>query len=177
MKKLIIPLFIAISVSGIIYYSFAEKENLQSMEMQELRADVYPLSDGLARGYVTFTQKKEGVLVEAEFSGLSEGKHGFHIHEFGNCSATDGTSAGGHYNPFGNRHSSRDSEDRHMGDMGNLIGDKDGVASLSYLDTTIELSKITGRGIVIHAGEDDLNSQPSGAAGPRIACGVIGISK
>ncbi len=133
-----------------------------------------------AFGIVTFTGVENGVRVVAEFSGLTPGKHGFHIHEFGDCSAPDGTSAGGHYNPTGMPHSMPSSGKRHVGDMGNIEAGKDGTAYLDYVDTTISLNgeySIIGRGVILHEKEDDLTTQPTGAAGARIACGVIGVAQ
>ena len=141
-------------------------------------AVVHPKNDSEVNGIVTLTATDNGVKVEAEITGLSDGKHGFHIHQYGDCSAPDGTSAGGHYNPANNDHSGPDAELRHMGDMGNLQGEgTETISTISYLDSHIELDDVIGRGIIIHAGEDDLTSQPTGAAGARIGCGVIGIAK
>ncbi len=130
-------------------------------------------------GTVTFESVDEGVQVKGEFEGLSQGKHGFHIHEYGDCSADDGTSAGGHYNPDETEHGSPTDDNRHMGDMGNLTVNDDGTATIDYVDPKISLNgadNIIGRGVIVHGGEDDLESQPSGAAGPRVACGVIGLA-
>ncbi len=142
-------------------------------------AVVHPTEDGDATGHLTFTKEDDGVRVQGEFEGLEEGKHGFHIHQYGDCRADDGTSAGGHYNPADNPHAGPDAESRHVGDMGNLEADADGNATIDYVDSTIELNgadSIMGRGIVIHAGEDDLESQPTGDAGGRMGCGVIGVA-
>lgn len=139
---------------------------------------VYPIGESNVNGVVHFKKADGGVSVMAEFSGLEEGKYGFHIHQFGNCTGSDGKTAGGHFDPFMiEKHNAPDTKNRHMGDMGNISVDEDGTAVLSYVDPTILLNEIIGRGIVVHAGEDDLTSQPSGAAGPRIACGVIGVAE
>lgn len=155
-----------------------EKEvETTNFDHDELVATVMPVGDSSVAGSVTFTESDNGVLVKGEFSGLKSGKHGFHIHEFGDCRAADGTSAGGHFNPAGNDHGAPTDEIRHMGDMGNIEANEKGVAAVNYVDGTISLEEILGRGIIIHAGEDDLTSQPTGAAGGRIACGVIGIAQ
>jgi len=138
-------------------------------------AILHPKNDSEVTGTIYFEKAEQGVRVMAEINGLTGSMHGFHIHQFGDCSANDGTSAGGHFNPRENEHSSPDAKNRHMGDMGNITANDDGVASLDYIDSTIILEEIIGRGIIVHGGEDDLESQPSGAAGPRISCGVIGI--
>jgi Cu-Zn family superoxide dismutase len=67
--------------------------------------------------------------------------------------------------------------ERHMGDLGNIEANENGMATLDYVDETVTIGQILGRGIIIHAGEDDLTSQPTGAAGSRVACGVIGIAQ
>lgn len=130
-------------------------------------------------GTVTFEKVDDGVNVNADLSGLEEGKHGFHIHQYGDCSAEDQTSAGGHYNPYNMDHGAPTDSVRHMGDMGNLPVGSEGNGTLDYVDNIIELNganSIIGRAVIVHGGADDLSSQPSGAAGARIACGVIGIA-
>lgn len=131
-------------------------------------------------GEVTFTQTSDGVLIEAHVMGLSPGKHGFHIHVLGDISAADGTSTGGHFNPEGVDHAGPESAKRHVGDLGNLEANSGGHAMYSRVDKVVQLSgenSIIGRGITIHAGEDDLTSQPTGAAGARLAVAVIGVAK
>jgi len=131
-------------------------------------------------GIVTFTKTSTGVLVEADVRSLTPGKHGFHIHEFGDCSAPDGTSAGGHFNPGHMKHGGPNDAVRHEGDLGNLDADETGRARLSFLDPTLSLSgshTIIGYSVIVHAQEDDLVSQPTGNAGARVACGVIGVAK
>lgn len=138
---------------------------------------IHPVGDNSVSGIVNFERTDEGTEVVAQITGLSKGNHGFHIHQYGDCTAPDGTSAGGHFNPEEMQHSSPTAEMRHVGDMGNLMSDGETqTATLNYIDDNISLEEIIGRGIIIHAGEDDFTSQPSGAAGSRIACGVIGVS-
>lgn len=140
---------------------------------------VHPLGDSKVTGKVTFTKQAGGVEIVAELTGLTPGKHGFHVHEFGDCSMMDGTCAGGHFNPDGKPHGGPDSLQRHVGDFGNITADSSGKASYKRLDKLITLSgphSIIGRSIIVHAGEDDLTSQPSGDAGARAGCGVIGIA-
>ena len=126
------------------------------------------------QGTVTFIQTPEGVRVQANLTGLTAGtEHGFHVHQYGDCSASDGTSAGGHFNPHGADHAGPDAASRHVGDLGNSE------ATYDRVDTQLAFegeSSIIGRAVIVHGGIDDLSSQPSGAAGPRIACGVIGIA-
>jgi len=137
-----------------------------------------------ASGVVRFTREGDAVRVSVHLEGLAPGEHGFHIHEFGDCSAPDATSAGGHFNPFGAPHAARDAAERHVGDLGNVTADDAGKVDTEFVDTRIALpghipdkaASILGRGVIVHAGRDDLETQPSGAAGPRVACGVVGIA-
>lgn len=127
------------------------------------------------KGYVTFEKEDDGVMIKGKVVGLTPGKHGFHIHMFGDLRASDGTSAGGHFNPEGTEHGSPEGDDHHMGDLGNIVADQSGVANIEMKSKKMVLHYILGRSIVVHAGEDDFTSQPSGDAGPRVAVGVIGF--
>jgi Cu-Zn family superoxide dismutase len=136
-------------------------------------------------GTVRFSQVAGGVRVTAEIEGLKpNAKHAFHIHEWGDVTCMDGKCAGGHYNPAGAPHGGPDSEQHHAGDLGNLETDAKGVARLDrvFNGLTIagERDPILGRSVIIHAGEDDFTTQPTGIVGEgaaRIARGVIGIAK
>lgn len=139
-----------------------------------------PTKGSNVHGVVIFEVVGNGVRVVANIAGLAPGKHGFHIHEFGDCSSDSGAAAGGHFNPAGMRHGAPSSDTRHAGDMGNIEADKDGNAHLDYVDPVLSLSgenSIIGHGVIVHAREDDLTTQPTGAAGARVACGSIGIAK
>ncbi len=153
------------------------KSEQQDPAHTELVATVMQVGNSEVTGSVTFSEAENGVQIQGSFSGLEPGNHGFHIHEYGDCTADDGTTAGGHFNPTGNNHGSPSDTDRHMGDLGNIEANEDGEASVNYVDQTVTLDQILGRGIIIHAGEDDLKSQPTGAAGGRVACGVIGVAQ
>lgn len=139
-----------------------------------------PAEGSEVRGVVTFTKTEAGIAIVADLAGLEPGLHGFHIHEFGDCSAPDGTSAGGHFNPAGAEHAAPTESHRHVGDLGNIEADETGQAHYESSDTHLALAgshSIVGRGVIVHAGEDDLTSQPTGAAGGRVACGVVGIAR
>jgi len=141
---------------------------------------LHPTEGNSVRGTVTFTEVADGIRIVADVEGLDPGKHGFHIHEFGDCSAPDAASAGGHFNPDGMPHGAPDDMERHVGDLGNLVADEKGKAHYERNDSFISFGgdhSIIGLAVVIHSGEDDFTSQPSGAAGPRVACGVIGIAQ
>ncbi len=139
-----------------------------------------PTANQTARGEVTFTAESGGVHVVGTFSGLVYGEHGFHVHEKGDCSAPDGTSAGGHFNPATKPHGARDAAARHAGDLGNLKADPYGLARVDFVDSTLSLSgadSIVGRAVIIHEKADDFTTQPTGNAGARQACGVIEAAK
>lgn len=141
-------------------------------------AELAPTQGNSVKGTVEFTQKGDLVVVEAKISGLSpNSSHGFHIHETGDCSAPDASSAGGHFNPTASPHGGPAGEVRHGGDLGNLKADANGTArsSVKVGGVTIDggPDRIIGRAVVIHAGADDLTSQPAGNSGGRVACGVI----
>ena len=144
-------------------------------------AVLHPTAGNKVAGTVTFTEEADGVRVQANLTGLTPGPHGFHVHEFGDCSAADLVSAGAHFNPTNKPHAGPDTEERHVGDMGNIEADASGAAKLDYVDHDISLTNdqrsVIGRSVLVHAKADDLKSQPAGDSGARIACGVIGITK
>ena len=144
-------------------------------------AVLHPTAGSKVSGTVTFTEVADGVQVQAEITGLTPGNHGFHVHEFGDCSAPDVSSAGAHFNPTSKPHAGPDALERHVGDMGNVEADASGTAKLDYVDHQISLTNdqesVIGRSVVVHAKADDLKSQPAGDSGTRIACGVIGRAK
>lgn len=135
-----------------------------------------PMKDSKVGGTITMTQEKGYVLVAGEVTGLAPGKHGFHIHMFGDLRSTDGMSAGGHYNPKNHPHGGPDSAQRHEGDLGNIEANEEGVATVNVKAVGLDMKNVLGRSIVVHAKPDDLKSQPAGDAGPRIAVGVIGLA-
>lgn len=150
----------------------------ETMAIGFVEARLEPLGGSGVTGLVTFNPRPEGVRVEADISGLTPGKHGFHIHEVGDCSSPDGKSAGGHFNPAGVDHAGPNAPTAHAGDLGNLTADDEGHAKLTRVSSRITLgdgapTDIMGRAVIVHADPDDLKSQPTGAAGGRVACGVI----
>jgi len=174
---------ILLSLSFISCTQKKEKEETKIKETSAMTKAVCvlnPTEGNEVSGIVTFTKTDGGIKIVANFEGLTPGNHGFHIHEFGDCSRLDGKSAGGHFNPDGKKHGAPNSEERHVGDLGNLLANEDGKAYYEMIDSYISFSgphSIIGRAIIVHAGEDDLTSQPTGAAGARVACGVIGLAK
>lgn len=140
-------------------------------------ATLEPRSGSKVSGTVSFQAVGQKVRVEASIAGLTPGEHGFHVHEVGDCSAADATSAKGHFNPAAKSHGHHGSAERHAGDMPNLVADSTGKAMLSAELDTLSLTEgaagILNRSVVIHADPDDYKSQPAGNSGKRVACGVI----
>lgn len=128
-------------------------------------------------GTVELEQLQDGVRIRADLRGLPPGPHGFHIHEQGTCTPPDFESAGGHFAPEGEPHGAPGAAQRHAGDLGNIVADAEGNATLDVTTDQLTLAdgahSAVGRAVVVHAKADDFQSQPSGDAGGRIACGVI----
>ena len=139
-------------------------------------------ADGTSVGTVRFfSAAGGGVRVEADVRGVdATGMHGFHIHENGECTPPDFTSAGGHFNPEGVEHACPPTTPRHAGDMGNVELDEGGNATFELTADNISLesgpNSVIGKAVLLHGHEDDCQSQPTGDAGPRLACGVIELS-
>lgn len=130
-------------------------------------------------GSIKVSEIAGGLRLVGEVRGLKPGgEHGFHIHEKGDCSATDASSAGGHFNPAGAPHGHSGSGPHHAGDLPNLKADASGVAKVDLKVPGITLQpgaaqSAAGRSLVVHRDPDDYTSQPAGNSGPRVACGVI----
>lgn len=143
-------------------------------------APLEPTKGNKARGNLSLNTDRGGVGIAGTIEGLQpNSEHGFHIHEKGDCSAPDASSAGGHFNPTNQPHGNPKAEGaRHFGDMMNLRSDAKGVAKVNvFLDRatlhTSEPTNLVGKAIVVHQKPDDYTSQPSGNSGDRVACGVI----
>ncbi|TWO73057.1 superoxide dismutase family protein [Caenimonas sedimenti] len=129
-------------------------------------------------GTVEFVQSGGKVMVSGEVRGLKPGaEHGFHVHEKGDCSSGDGMSTGGHFNPGGQPHGQHSHGTHHAGDLPSLRADAAGVARFSFESSTIAvgsgMADVVGRGLIVHRDPDDYRTQPTGNAGPRLACAVI----
>ncbi len=182
-KKLLIPVAVAALLGSAAFSGTAraaQPEGAGGAAPTHAIAVLHPTEGNQVTGTVTFTRDGDAVKVVADVYGLTPGKHGFHIHQYGDCSAPDGSSAGGHFNPTHMPHAAPTDKQRHAGDFGNIVADSTGHAHFEWTDHMIVMSganSIIGRGVVVHGGADDLTSQPSGNAGPRVACGVIGIAR
>ncbi len=166
-------LFIPCALSLLILSS-CQSQSEHEIKMAEVILS--PKSGSKVEGKVTFYEHGDGVRIVAHVEGLTPGKHGFHIHEHGDCSAADGATAGGHFNPTSMPHGSPDDPQHHAGDLGNLEANAQGVAEYEAVNPWIDLNgpfSIVGKSIVVHQDEDDLTSQPAGNSGARIGCGTI----
>lgn len=165
----------------------AEKPGGQAREGTGMRAaDQSPLvavatvrgqGDSPIQGTVTFTQEGAEVTVVAHIEGAPPGLHGFHVHENGDCSTPDFSSAGQHFNPTGAPHGGPADMSHHAGDLGNIQIDSGGIGHLESKSHALTVAAgpnaVVGRAVILHERADDLKTQPGGDAGGRIACGVI----
>lgn len=171
-KPLHVVALIAIALTLTLGNAFAQ-------EPTKAIAVLNPASGSQVKGTVTFTKTGDTVQVVADITGLTPGKHAFHIHEFGDCSAADASTAGTHFNPMHKAHGAPDSPEHHAGDFGNLEADSTGKAHLELKSNFLKFSgenSILGRGVIVHEKVDDY-SQPVGNAGGRVACGIVGVAK
>jgi len=158
--------------------SGAEHSSTSATTVEQAVATMRPTEGNAASGTVAFEQAGHSVTVTIDLGGLVPGTtHGFHVHETGDCSAPDGASAGGHFNPGGHDHALPATEARHAGDMGNVEADANGEVHVvrTFDNFSVgggEMPAVLGRGVIVHASPDD-GGQPTGNAGDRIACGVI----
>ncbi|HET9417704.1 MAG TPA: superoxide dismutase family protein [Chthoniobacterales bacterium] len=146
-----------------------------AQDVTRATATLEPKSGSKVTGTVAFSKTGAETRVVADIENLTPGKHGFHIHEKGDCSAADASSAGGHFNPTHQHHGGPAGTERHAGDLGNIEADASGKA---HLDWTGKLSfsgsdSIIGKSVVVHEKEDDLKTDPAGNSGARVACGEI----
>lgn len=188
-----------ISLALVLTLSFQCKEAKKDMNEVESKADetmdmpqeevqeeeaisfsMEPKSNSNVSGEVTFTAKDSMVFMRAELTGLAEGEHAIHLHEKADCSAEDGTSTGGHWNPTNQPHGKwGDEAGYHKGDIGNFVADAEGNATVEFstgewcLDCDDPNKNILGKAVIVHEGVDDYTSQPSGDAGTRISCAGI----
>ncbi len=178
MRGIVKGVLLATLVLGVALSGCSRKSG--EMKVKDAIAVMNPTEGSKVRGTVSFAKDGHGVRVSANIEGLSPGPHGFHIHEFGDCSSPDANSAGGHFNPTNMPHGGPKADKHHAGDLGNIEADKSGQAKLEVTVDSMSLegpNSIIGRSIVVHAKADDFKSQPTGDSGARVACGVIGISK
>jgi Cu-Zn family superoxide dismutase len=183
MTKRIMPVLAAGAIAATCLTAPARAQGVKDLfggpEVTRAVAVLQPTEGNKVAGTVTFTKTDKGIRVQADVSGLTPGKHGIHVHEFGDASSANGMAAGGHFNPHKREHGSPTAANRHVGDLGNIEADSAGHASFDLVDPAMGFSgatSILGRSLVIHETADDFR-QPSGDSGNRLAVGVIGISR
>jgi len=161
--------------------SEAEKTKEQKQETQTLFIELSPKNNSKVIGKAKFEETNGVVVMTVVVNGLSEGMHAIHIHEKSDCSSDDGKSAGGHWNPTAKPHGKWGAKTGyHKGDIGNFnVNKSDGDTEVEFksdewcIGCGDPTKDILGKAIIIHQGEDDYTSQPSGAAGSRVSCGGI----
>ena len=146
-------------------------------EDKTIVVEAEPKSDSNVTGTITFSEDDDQVLMNAVFTGLTPGSHAIHLHEFSDCSSPDGKSTGGHWNPTFEDHGAWGNETGfHRGDIGNFEANENGEATISFetnlwcINCDDETKNIVGKAVIVHQGQDDFVSQPSGAAGSRVSC-------
>jgi Cu-Zn family superoxide dismutase len=158
-------------------HEHADQGKDEGEEMSGFAVALAPTKGSSATGTVMAMSMGGGVHFSGVIAGLTPGPHGVHIHEKGDCSAPDGSSAGGHFNPKSANHGAPDRIPHHAGDLGNIVAGADGRAELNVHDADVTLepgdASVNGRAIIVHAGPDDFKSQPAGNSGERVACGVL----
>ncbi len=158
-----------------------ETYSANGMDLHSTTAHVAlaPTAGNNISGNLELEPVRHGVHVSGYLTGVEPASvHGFHVHEKGDCSAPDGSSAGGHFNPTGVAHGNPAGKAHHAGDIPNITGNSQGLVNVDVVVKDVSLgtgaaNDIIGRAIVIHGDADDYTSQPSGNSGPRVACGVI----
>lgn len=161
-----------------------EMESTSNQEMKDspksISVIMEPKSDSGVQGEAFFTEENGVVTMEAKFTGMKPGKHAIHLHEKADCSAADGSSAGGHWNPTHQKHGKwGESTGYHKGDIGNFEVNDDGNGEIRFetdqwcIGCGDDNKDIVGKSVIVHEGVDDYVSQPTGDAGGRVACGGV----
>lgn len=173
MKKIIISTVLIIAVI------IGCKTKSDSADTKSLNLTFESKSNSNVTGTATFVEKNGKVTFKAQIAGLTPGVHAIHIHEKSDCSAADGSSAGGHWNPTFKKHGKWGEGEYHKGDIGNFTADEKGNGTISLttdewcIGCEDESKNILGKGIIVHQGTDDFVTQPTGNAGGRVACTAI----
>ncbi len=165
---------------GEAHAAMIESTLKQDTETIKLKINLASKGEKKSKAVAYFIQKGEIVTLDFKAKGLTAGLHAIHIHEKADCTSPDGKSAGGHWNPTFENHGQWGSEKGyHKGDIGNFSVDNNGVGAISMstdqwcIGCDDPAKNILGKAVIVHQGEDDLTSQPSGAAGARVSCGGI----
>lgn len=169
MKRILSVTFAA----GLVLAGCASHKKAAPMAM----ATMAPTANQTAKGTVHFTELGDGsVDVSVDLTNVPPGTHGFHVHDKGDC-GDNGNAAGGHFNPTAAQHGAPNATSHHAGDFGNVTADASGNVKTKFNTRAVTVSpsssSAVGHAVVLHGKEDDLTTQPTGNAGPRIACGVV----
>jgi Cu-Zn family superoxide dismutase len=173
MKKIILTIALILAVI------IGCKTSSSSKDSKTLDITFEPKSNSTVSGKASFVEKNGNVTFVANLAGLQPGVHAIHIHEKSDCSAADGSSAGGHWNPTFKKHGKWGNGEYHKGDIGNFTADEKGNGTITM--TTEEwcigcgdaTKDVLGKGLIVHQGADDFITQPTGNAGGRVACSAI----
>ncbi len=178
MSKSLLAGLLYVALAACIFVNAEDNTLTTGMERgPTARATLEGRSGSSLSGQATFTEVEGGVLVELEVHHTPPGWHAVHVHETGDCSAPDASSAGAHFNPSGMAHGAPHALQHHAGDLGNMWVDEHGegrhVLLMPELTVRDGPSSVRGRALIVHEKDDDLSTQPTGNAGGRIGCGVI----
>ena len=180
MKNKYIITFILTAIAILYIFPLTENKETSSDQIKEVSVILDQKNSSGVQGVVVFSEKNNIVSMVSTVSGLTPGTHAIHIHMKSDCSSNDGKSTGGHWNPTAKKHGKwGDSEGYHKGDIGNFEADNKGNAIIKFstdqwcIECDDKNKNIIGKAVIIHQGEDDMTSQPSGAAGSRISCAGI----
>ncbi len=180
-KASILSLLVGVSIA-LVSCDATQKKGTTSTLSKQATASIGSASGSDVTGTAIFKQSGDSIALTVEIQNAAPGVHAVHIHKSGDCSAPDGTSAGGHWNPTDVPHGKWGEGEFHLGDIGNMTVGEDGTGKIELTADQWEMGTgsirdIVGKGIIVHAGADDLTSQPSGAAGARIGCGAIVLAE
>ncbi len=174
-----IGLLIAVMLMGVACSGGGDAEpGPEPTNVKRATAYINPTSGNEVFGSAIFINEGDKITVQVHLENAPVGEHAVHIHEIGDCSAEDGSSAGGHWNPTGMDHGKWGAEPHHLGDIGNVVVGEDGKGDLTLTSDlwamgSTEANDFMGKSVIVHADVDDFTTQPTGAAGGRIGCGVI----
>ena len=179
-KTLLLLMLVGASIA-LVSCDLIQEVGVPPTPSKQAIAVIGPTSGNDLTGTAIFTQNDDTITLIIEIQNVSPGLHAVHIHEKGDCSAPDGTSAGGHWNPTNVAHGKWGEGEFHLGDIGNIAVSEEGTGTIELTTNLWEMGTgsdfdIVGTGIIVHAGADDFISQPSGAAGARIGCGAIELA-
>lgn len=170
--KILLLAAIAFAVTGC-----PKKEKPKEAKVTKAGANIEARSGSKVSGNVSFEEAGDGRLkMTINVQGLTPGDHGVHIHETGDCSAADASSAGGHFNPENMSHGAPGAPQHHAGDLGNINANASGTASATVTVSGLTLTGktgVVGKALIVHEKADDMTTQPTGGSAGRVGCAVI----